>query len=190
MAGKITAQGIQRAATRLGVEAAHIKAVLSVESAGKGFHDDGRPVILFEAHVFSRETDGFYDAKFPLLSTRSRVPSLYRGGLAEWPRFYQALQLDADAAQKACSWGLFQIMGFNWAACGERSLAGFVHAMYHDEDTHLALFCNFLETQGLTAALRAGDWVAFARRYNGAGFAANRYDTKLAEAYARARNGR
>ena len=40
------------AADRLDVPLASIKAVNEVESSGRGFLADGRPVILFERHVF------------------------------------------------------------------------------------------------------------------------------------------
>ena len=39
------------------LELATVKAVNEVESRGKGFLIDGRPVILFEGHVFWRELD-------------------------------------------------------------------------------------------------------------------------------------
>jgi hypothetical protein len=41
---------------------------------------------------------------------------------------------------------------------------------------------NFIEHNGLMDELRRGDWRGFARRYNGSGYAANSYDTKLAAA--------
>lgn len=187
MAGKRTEAGIARIAARLGVEIAAVKAVIAVESNGNGFLPDGRPVILYEAHVFSRETGGRYDGAHPRLSSRTWNRSLYRGGVQEWLRLYQALQLDPEAAQKACSWGLFQLMGFNWRACGEKSLAGFIHAMYHNEDSHLALFAAFIENEGMADELRRKDWAGFARQYNGAAYRVNRYDEKLAAAYETAR---
>lgn len=179
-----------RAATRLGCEVAAIKAVISVETGGTGFLGDGRPRILFEAHVFSRETGGRFDRTHPTLSTAQWTRSLYKGGADEYGRLYAAAQLDGEAAIKACSWGLFQIMGFNWRACGEASLHGFQLAMHHNEDAHLALFGNFIQSEGLAPALRSRDWAAFARKYNGPAYAQNHYHTKLEQAYAGARNGR
>lgn len=186
MAGKRTEAGIARVAKRLKVEVAAVKAVIAVESNGSGFHPDGRPVILFEAHVFSWETGGRYNAAYPAISSRTWNRALYKGGISEWQRFYTALQIDPEAAQKACSWGLFQVMGFNWRACGEKSLSGFIHGMYHHEDTHIAMFAEFVESQGMADELRRRDWAGFARQYNGPGYSANSYDTKLAAAYRRA----
>lgn len=44
---------------------------------------------------------------------------------------------------------------------------------------------RFIARAGLADALRARDWPAFARGYNGPGYRRNAYDTKLAKAYAR-----
>jgi hypothetical protein len=55
--------------------------------------------------------------------------------------------------------------------------------MYKSEDEHLRLFCNFLKSTRLDRFLRAKDWVAFAKGYNGAGFAKNNYHKRLNTAY-------
>src|SRR5690554_4118721 len=52
--GLLGEDDIIRAAQALGVEPAAIKAVNEVESRGRGFLPDGRPVILFERHVMRR----------------------------------------------------------------------------------------------------------------------------------------
>lgn len=45
----------QAAANKLGVDIASVRAVASVESKGNGLFSDGRPVILYERHIFYRE---------------------------------------------------------------------------------------------------------------------------------------
>ena len=45
----------QAAASKLGVDIASVRAVASVESKGNGLFSDGRPVILYERHIFYRE---------------------------------------------------------------------------------------------------------------------------------------
>lgn len=184
MSRSITNAALQRAADKLGASVAHVRAVIAVEAGGAGFLADGRPKILFERHKFSQFTDGRFDATHGDLS--SRAPGGYRGGEQEYLRLYRALQLDGEAAVRAASWGAFQIMGFNWEACGEKSLFGFLLAVHDNEDAQLALFVEFLLSQGLAAPLRKRDWAAFARGYNGLGYAKNHYDTKLAAAYAAA----
>ena len=51
----LTIENYKAAAEKLGVDVASVRAVASVESSGKGLFQDGRPVILFERHIFYRE---------------------------------------------------------------------------------------------------------------------------------------
>src|SRR5690606_34779310 len=58
----------QRAASALGVDVATVRAVADVESSGGGFLADGRPKILFERHIFARETGGRFNQSHPGIS--------------------------------------------------------------------------------------------------------------------------
>lgn len=178
---------IGRAAADLGCEAACVHAVLAVESNGSGFLPDGRPRILFEAHIFSRETQGRFDGSHPRVSSPVWNRLLYAGGAGEYPRLTEAIVLDRRAALRSASWGLFQILGSNHQRCGYASVEEFVAAMCDDEANHLLAFVEFCRIGALDRALRSHDWAAFARGYNGPNYAANHYDTKLAAAYAQAR---
>ena len=93
------------------------------------------------------------------------------------------MSLDGQAALESASWGRFQIMGFNFAACGYKSVMAFVRAMYESEGKQLDAFVAFIRHANLTAALREKRWADFARGYNGPGYAANSYDQKLQAAY-------
>jgi hypothetical protein len=46
-------------------------------------------------------------------------------------------------------------------------------------------FCGFIKSNKLDTHLRKHDWARFARGYNGPGYAENKYDEKLARAYAK-----
>lgn len=180
MAGKMTPDGIARAAALIGSDVRSVKAVIAVETAGGGFLTDGRPKILFERHWFHRLTNGVYDAVTPLVSNAQP------GGYNEadsYRKLYIASQLDAEAAVQSASWGIGQIMGFNWKLCGEKSLLGFLLAMHHNEDAQLALMANFIRSVGANDELCRRDWAGFARIYNGPAFKKFSYDTKLAAAY-------
>jgi hypothetical protein len=111
---KMTNADWQRAAKQLGVDVASIKAVADVEAAGSGFLSNGQPKILFEAHQFSRLTNGRYNASHPNISSHSWNRSLYKGGAAEHNRLHEAQALNDTTALKSASWGKFQIMGFNY----------------------------------------------------------------------------
>lgn len=178
---------VGRAAAALGCDRGAILAVLHVESAGGGFLADGRPKILFEATVFHRLTGGRFDGTAPDLSSPTWNRALYKGGAAEYARLQAAMALDEDAALRSASWGMFQVMGENFHACGFASVADFVAAMVAGEGRQLDAFVAFVKASpAMARALAAHDWAGFARHYNGPGYEANRYDAKLAAAYQQA----
>lgn len=171
------------AAQLIGCDVAAIKAVAEVESGGAGFLPDGRCKILYEPHIFCRYTNARFSRSYPTLSYPKWKPGSYGPLGAQWPKFLLASKLDPTAAIYACSWGKFQIMGFNYVKCGYANVADFRAAMEASERDHLLAFCGFIQSRGLTDELQRRDWSAFASGYNGAGFAANRYDQKIAAAY-------
>lgn len=193
MSATLTDADFARAAKALNVEVAAIRAVAEVEAAGAGFLPDGRPAILYEAHIFHKETDGKYanavDNQRPpaKLSTPKWDRSLYGAtGANQHKRYEAARKLDPDAANKACSWGTFQILGQNHKDCGFDTSQAFVDAMWTGgAAAHLDAFVAFIKANKLDTALRNKQWAAFARGYNGPAYAQNAYDKKMANAYAR-----
>lgn len=177
MSRVLTQRGLDYAARRLLCSTQVVRAVLQVETNGSGFLPDGRPKILFERHIFHRRTGGYKsDLSDP-------TPGGYVGGAGEYDRLYRAMQLAPLEAIESCSWGIAQIMGFNWKLCGERSILGFLLAMHNNEDAQLALMCEFIASIRAADALRSQDWAEFAERYNGPAYKKNKYDEKLAAAY-------
>lgn len=179
------------AAQALGCEPAAVKAVAEVESRGAPFDREGRPTILYERHVFARCTRpvGRFNGSHPDISaSRGYGRGGYGNSAMQWQRLAQAWALDADAALKAASWGMFQILGENHRACGHDTVAGFVRAMTVSQVEHLQAFVRFVASHRLRLqALRTLDWATFARYYNGADYATFGYDRKMAAAYARHR---
>jgi hypothetical protein len=181
---------LMQAADTLGVQVAAIRAVNEVESRGQGFLPDGRPVILFERHVFyeqltARGIDaGAIAAKYPNIVSATRGG--YMGNAAEYTRLAAAERIDADAAHESASWGAFQIMGYHWRRLGYSSVADWVSRMQRSEADHLDAFVRFIAADaGLLAALKGRKWPAFAKGFNGPDYARYLYDTKLARAYDR-----
>lgn len=181
----ITEQGFKAAAKLIGCDVAAVKAVAKVESPRGPFLADGRPSILFEPHIFSRYTGGRFDRSHPTISyPRWKTGAYGPAGAFQHARLEQAAALDRTAALMSCSWGQFQLMGFNHKVCGYSTVQGFVNAMYRSADDQLAAFVAYVINRGLADELRRLDWAGFAYGYNGAGYAANRYDQKMAAAYA------
>ncbi len=186
MPPRISADDIAAEAAKIGCDAPALWAVCDVESSGGGFLPDGRPKILFEAHIFGRLTGHRFDESHPNISSPAWNRALYGpGGAHQHDRLDEASALDKTAALESTSWGLFQIMGFNFNKCGFTNVDDFVTAMRSGERAHLNAFLGFCEAGGLVAALASHDWVRFALRYNGADEAKNNYHNKLKQAYER-----
>lgn len=180
------ADDIAAAAARMRCEPAVIWAVCDIESGGGGFLADKRPKILFEAQIFGRLTEHQWDAAYPNISSSSWDRSLYgAAGAHQYDRLGQALALDEDAALQSASWGMFQILGLNFAECGFASVTDYVTSICTGEGAQLAAFCAFCQKSGFDRYLRTHDWTGFALAYNGPGEASNGYDTKLSAAYRR-----
>jgi hypothetical protein len=192
----LTERDYQDAARVIGCEVAVIKAVAEVESAGRGLLPDGRPTILYEAHVFHRLTNGRFAGARDRHGVPLSVPrwdrTLYgRSGAHQYDRLHDAMKLDERAAVMACSWGMFQIMGFNFASLGFPEVDTFQEFIEANDEPHehLDLFVRFIMVNGLDDELRAKDWRGFARGYNGPGYEQNGYHTKMEAAYNRIVSG-
>lgn len=188
----LTEAAFVQAAQALGCELPAVKAVAEVESRGAAFDPQGRPTILYERHVFARNCRpaGRFDASHPDLSApRGYGPGGYGGREQQWQRLGKAHALDAQAALKAASWGMFQILGENHSACGHATVESFVQAMTISQLEHLQAFVRFVASHRLRLqALRTLDWASFALYYNGKNYAQFSYDKKMAAAYARHRS--
>jgi hypothetical protein len=172
----------QRAADLLGVEVAAIKAVVKVEAAGHGFLADGRPKILFERHWFWKLTPLSVSKTRPDLSNSK--PGGYLGGAREWDRLNDAIRFDKLPALQSASWGLGQVMGFNYKVAGYDDVESFVKSMHYSEGKQLDAMMTFIKNHlAMVSALRSHDWATFAKWYNGTAYRRNQYDTKLAQAF-------
>lgn len=185
-------QTIERCARHAGIEPAALVALVMVESGGRFWAQVGarsEPLIRFEGHYFDR-----------LLSPADRE-SARRAGLASpsagavrnpgsqaerWRLLEQAAAIDRAAAYASTSWGVGQVMGDHWQRLGYASVEALVAEARSGLSGQLQLMIRFIERAGLVEVLNRNDWAAFARAYNGPAFARNRYDQKLAAAYAQA----
>jgi len=186
---------LPRIGHEIGVGEDVIHAILEVESRGFGFRDDGRPVILFEPLQFYRQLKGDPDAQQRAIRAglASRTWSRKTYNKDQYALLKRAMQINHDAALRATSWGLGQVMGFNYALAGWPDVESFVKAMMDDEENHLLAMINFIKSARLDDELRtlehattqnaklaaAGD---FARGYNGPGYKQNKYDTRIVAA--------
>ncbi|CAN7387297.1 N-acetylmuramidase domain-containing protein [Neorhizobium sp. LjRoot104] len=176
---------IPRIGSEIGVGEDEIHAFMEVEAAGSGFDSQGRPKILFEPHVFYRN-----------LSGKKRDEAVKQGlAYAKWgekpypkdsyPRLMKAMAIDETAALKASSWGLTQILAENCKGAGYATPQAMVLAFMADEENHLAATVTLLKHMDIADDLKAHAWAVVARVWNGPGYRKNKYDTKMAAAYAK-----
>lgn len=189
--GRLTEEDFEEVARELGVEVAAIKAVTDIE-AGKsheGFWSEGKPLINFDLAMFRRMAArnkvnvGKYVRTHAVVFSR---PNSVRYGshlAAQQARLDAARTIHDLSAIEGTFWGMFQIGGFNWRKCGAESPDEFVRLMSRSERDQLELFANFVRNTGLLKYLQSKNWAAFAKGYNGPGYARRGYHTRMAAAY-------
>lgn len=178
----------------IGVGEDAIHAILDTETRGSGFDAFRRPTLLFEPHVFYRQLKAKGDQHLLLLAV-SKGLAYQSWGDQPYPkesytRLQAAYKLAPNEALMSASWGLGQLMGFNYALAGYKAVEPMVSDFMLDEEYQLRAMVKFIISAGLDDDLRALDQAktdsqllsaaqGFARGYNGAGFAKNGYDKKL-----------
>jgi peptidoglycan hydrolase-like protein with peptidoglycan-binding domain len=183
------------AANANGIEPAALLAIAEVETSGATFEHDGRtPQLLYERHIAWRQS-----------SKVSRVlqSAFAAAGLAipKWSRSTQykdqgssekrlaligkARGLSAEVANASASWGIGQTMGFLYRELGFASACAMVDHMTGSLAGQIDCMIGELKNKHLIQHLNAHNWPHVALIYNGEGYAANRYDTRLADAHKR-----
>ena len=168
------------------VPLAHLKAVLDVEAAGSGFSAGNLLKILFEPHVLYRNV--------PAGNARRRLERVGlaypKWGTRRYPRTMAARHdqlatahgVVGDTSYVAISSGIGQVLHENAVDLGYGTAAAMTTEMLKGEVAQLDAVMRFIRKNNILGALRTGKWSTFARRYNGPGYAKNRYHTKLAAA--------
>lgn len=172
-------------ANRLGISPAVAVAVLATEANGEPFGPDGRLLIRFENHLFYRYWGQQHDAQFrqhfafnPAEQWKGHQwrpdanaawQSFHGNQNAEWQVLDFARRLDEQSALLSLAMGAPQIMGFNHATVGYATVQEMFVAFCSDVRHQLTSLFRFMEMNGLVDAVRRGDYLAFARVYNGPG---------------------
>jgi hypothetical protein len=189
MRSGIREEKFKEAAKRIGCEVAMIKAVDAKESRGGGYLSNGDVKILFEPHIFwkylrlAKIKPILSDICYPTWGTKP-----YGKESAQHSRLQQAVAINRDVALMSASWGRFQIMGFNFKACGCKNIQEFVNRMIESEEAQLELFVNYIINSHLDDELENKDFKGFGNGYNGPLYYRNAYDTKLKALYLKFKN--
>jgi hypothetical protein len=187
MSKKITEGQLKKLALDFAIPLPRLKAFIKVESSGAGFDTLGRIKILFERHIFYKQS-----GDLPVSQTRPDLSNKTPGGYAtgktaterngkEHARLAAAKAFTLTGARKSTSFGAMQVMGFNHIKAGYSSVIDMVAAFELSEAAQIRGGLNFCKhTPGLLNAIQGGDWKTAARLYNGANYTINKYDEKLA----------
>lgn len=163
-------------ANRLGVETAIMQAIAKQESKRNSFWEEGQATILFERHKmwkYLRDDAGKTDSELEEL--KQKYPDIVNnnsGGYGTYADQYEKLstakEIDYTSALKSCSWGKFQVMGFNYAVAYDTP-EEMEKAVNTCELQQFKFFIGYLEnTSGLIQAMKDKDWEKIAEKYNGA----------------------
>lgn len=184
------------AAKASGIKPAALLAVVEIESEGAPLEIDGKtPRLLFERHVFHRELMDRQPAKLPaavklgLAIPKWSKKTQYKDqgtSAARLALVDRARSVDVECANRSCSWGLGQTMGFLAEELHYRSATDMVAKMVAGGvRAQVDMMVAEIRSKDLQDDLEFEDWEAFARAYNGPAYAENQYDIKLAGAYRR-----
>lgn len=186
---------VAAAAREQGIEPPALLAIVDVETGGVPFETDGRtPQFLYERHVAFREAGA---------KSKALQSAFVRCGLAipKWDKAKQyqdertsaqriqliskAREIDEEVAHRSASWGLGQTMGNECHELGFESATAMVEFQTGSVANQIDCMIREIRKSKLVDALNGHNWSHVARIYNGPGYAANQYDTKLANAYKR-----
>lgn len=198
------------AAQILDCEVEAIKAVAKVESANKGFYDNiidynfnyitnnfcfvlfnkRMPIILYERHIFYNLLNKTKNKEE--IEKAKKDSSIYNSlsgnygsasALNQYSKLQKAVSINPEIGYQSASYGMFQIMGFNYKSCGFNDLVDFLVAMEAGQKEQLKAFCNFIKSNNLQKYLKNKQWAEFAKRYNGPNYKKNNYDVKMQNEY-------
>jgi hypothetical protein len=198
------------------IEIELLKTVAIVEGCGRGFaldvNGNFQLRILYEGHVFFQALKESGVNPYPIATAN---PTLC---FPKWTReFYSKTKLKGEdgknevnqkehvrlskakaisktatksesCALKAASWGLFQQLGMYHTDAGFATVEEMVASYEQSELNQLEGFIRTCRTKKILSKLISKDWRGFALGYNGAGYEANKYHTKLEVEYNKLKN--
>lgn len=167
----LTEQDRKYLAKKFGLKYRILLTVLKVESAGSGFSRDGKIKIQFEPYHFRKYTG-------------VRIANGVENQKKEYKAYFNAVDINEEAAMLSTSWGLGQVMGFNYKTAGHKTVQEMVQIFMQSEYYQLEGMLNFIKShKKMYPALQNKLWGKFAYYYNGKHFMMYGYDKKLKKAY-------
>jgi len=177
-------------ANKLKVPPSAVIGTLVAESGGAGFASDGRLIIRFEVHLFYRfwgeqnqdsfnrffsfdrssAANGFKNHMWRP-NVESELQFFHGKNNREWEVLTFARALNDTAALKSISMGMSQVVGFNFKAIGYESVQQMFESFARSAHAQILALFDYVKgpsgSSPVITAMQNGDFVAFARAYNG-----------------------
>lgn len=155
---------------REGIDYRILYAILMTESDGFGFDNHGKIKTRFEPHIYS----GFSRVCLNQITKHPSLPGLD----PKWIKQHN----DSELLSMSTSFGIAQIMGWQYKLLGFTSVDCMVANYIESEENQIKsflVFCLKYREGRFLKALKELNYRQIASMYNGAGFEKNRYDQKL-----------
>jgi peptidoglycan hydrolase-like protein with peptidoglycan-binding domain len=183
---KETIVACQAAALQYKVPLATVLAVVEQESAGVVYAPvDGKnmPIVRHEGHYLYARLKGAQRE----LAVKKGLASPKVGGIANyasqqmrWDKLLKpAMAINKDAEIESVSWGVGQVMGANWSKLGYASATDFFDQVCSGVTMQVDVMMRYCKAFNLIDELQRGNYVGFARGYNGSG-AVGSYSSAIA----------
>jgi hypothetical protein len=181
MGNKLTDNQIAELAEKNGYAYAALRAIIEVESGGIGFSlVTGKIIIQFEPLWFKREHQDWKNITAGHTWENNGVSDQAH----EWQAFNDAYGIDQDAAMKATSIGMMQVMGFHYKELGFETVGDMWQYAKQSEANQVDIAIRFIQSiPNLDKALKNKDWPTVAFYYNGSGYKKFNYAHRLIAAF-------
>ena len=173
---------------------ARIRAVAEIESAGSGWFNTGHVKILYERHKFWIYNDDSSAPKstfFNYPDSGNYTTDANKNDINDsWEKLLRACEYDPMGAFMSVSMGKFQVMGFHYKDMGFENPWDMLLSLVANEVNHYNLLVKYVLINNLKGAFlkidgKSENCVAFAKGYNGKGYAKYSYHSKIATAYSK-----
>lgn len=184
-ARKINDAEMTSIAHKYGIDEASLRAIKQVEAGNAAFYSSGALRCLYEPHIAYRMTRGAVRTKLVNAGLAYQKWGAKPYPRSSFSRIDKCSEIAGEeVAALSTSWGSPQMMGFNHGACGYATAVQMVKAFADSERAQIEAMVKFIKSNdAMYNALKAKDWAGFAKRYNGPGYAKNKYDVKIGNAY-------
>lgn len=156
---RLTPQDIQTIAKGFGLDPKLLEAFIDAYAPDEGFLPDGRPIVVFQRHLFWKHVVPIYNTgikrrQFKALAFANRdimhptpAPPVLINHEGEWVKLDRAINIHEQAALQSVLWGRFGLPGEYYLSAGFSGLTAFAEAHQNNEAEQLKAFLNHLSSK-------------------------------------------